>query len=51
MRRLSNLSSFGNLSHGVFFSVDLFFGYKRPMNISEEISGNSGFYPKKTVLS
>ena len=25
MRRLSNLSPFGNLSHGVFFSVDLFF--------------------------
>ena len=25
MRRLSNLSPFGNLSHGVFFSVDHFF--------------------------
>ena len=25
LRRLSNLSAFGSLSHGVFFSVDLFF--------------------------
>ena len=25
LRRLSNLSPFGNLSHGVSFSVDLFF--------------------------
>ena len=33
MRKLSNLSPFGNLSHGVFFSVDLSFRPRRPMNI------------------
>ena len=33
LRRLSNLSPFGNLSHGVSFSVDLFFRRTRPMKL------------------
>ena len=40
MRRLSNLSHFGNLSHGVFFSVELFSRRTRPMNITGAVVGN-----------
>ena len=38
LRRLSNLSPFGNLSHGVSFSVDLFFKRTRPMNITDAVT-------------
>ena len=50
MRKLSNLSPFGNLSHGVFSSVDLFFRGKMPMNITRAVTGNSRFHDIKTVL-
>ena len=50
MRKLSNLSPFGNLSHGVFFSVDLLFRRRRPMNITSTIPGNPSFHHIKTVL-
>lgn len=32
MRKLSTLSTFGNLPYGVFFSVDLFSRCRGPMN-------------------
>ena len=51
MRKLSNLSPSGNLSHGVSFSVDLFFKGGRPMNITKAVSGNPRFHHIKTVLS
>ena len=54
MRKLSNLSRhvsrFGNLSHGVFFSVDLFSGRRRPMNITGAVAGSPLFHFIKTVL-
>ena len=50
-RRLSNLAPFGNLSHGVFFSFNLFFRCKRPMNIKRVVAGNPRFHHIKTVLS
>ena len=34
-----DLSPLGNLSHGVFFSVDLFFRRRRPVNITGAVSG------------
>ena len=43
MRRLKNLSPLNNLSHGVFFSVDLFFRRKRPMNITGAVVGTLDF--------
>ena len=50
MRKLSNLSPFGNLSHGVFFSVDLSFRPRRPMNITGAIARYPRFHHIKTVL-
>ena len=50
MRKLSNLSPFGNLSHGVFSSVDLFFRRRRPMNITGAVARNLRFHHIKTVL-
>ena len=50
MRKLSNLSPFGNLSHGVFFSVDLFFRGRRPMNITGAVARDPRFRYTKTVL-
>ena len=38
MRKLSNLSPSGNLSHGISFSVDLIFKGGRPMNITKAVS-------------
>ena len=51
MRRLSNLSPFCNLSHGVFFSVDLFFSRRRPMNITGAVAGNPTFHQIKLCLT
>ena len=51
MRKLSKLSPISNLSHGVFFSVDLFFRRRRPMNITGAVAGNSRFHHRKTALS
>ena len=50
MRKLSNLSPFGNLSHGVFSSVDLFFRGRGPINITGAVFGNPRFHSIKTVL-
>ena len=50
MRRLSNQSPFDNLSHGVFFSVDLFLRRRRPMNITSVVAGNPRFHHIKTVF-
>ena len=50
MRKLSKLSPFGNLSHSVFVSVDLFFNRRRPMNITGAVAGNPWFHEIKTVL-
>ena len=44
MCKLSNLSPFGNLSHRVFFSVDLFFRCRRPINITGGVAGNPWFH-------
>ena len=53
MRKLWNLSRhvspFGNLSHGVFFSVDLFSRRRRPMNITGAVAGSPLFHHIKTV--
>ena len=46
MRRLSNLSPFSNLS-GVFFSVDLFFRRRKPINITCVVAGNVDFITLK----
>ena len=51
MRKLSKLSPISNLSHGVFFSVDLFFRRRRPMNITGAVAGNPRFHYRKTALS
>ena len=51
MSRLSNQSPFGNLSHGVFSSVDLFFRRRRPMNITGVVSGNPRLHHIKTVFN
>ena len=50
MRKLSNLSPFGNLSHGVFSLIDLFFRRRRPMNITGAVARNLRFHHIKTVL-
>ena len=50
MLKLSNLSPFGNLSHGVFYSIDLFFRRRRPMNITGAVARNLRFHHIKTVL-
>ena len=44
MRRLSNLLPFGNLSHGVFFSVEFFSRRRRPLNITSAVAGNPIFH-------
>ena len=44
LRRLSNLSPFGNLSHGVFSSVDLFLRRRSPMNTTGSVAGNPKFH-------
>ena len=51
MIKLSNLSPFGNLSHGVFFSVDFefFFRRRRSMNIRSAVAGNPRFHDIKTL--
>ena len=49
MHRLLNLSPSGNLSHCVFFSVDLFFR-RKPMNITSAVAGNPGFHHKKNCI-
>ena len=50
MRKLSILSPFGNLSRSVFFSVDLFFRRRIPMNITDAVAENPRFHDIKTVL-
>ena len=50
MRWISNLSPFGNLSHDVFFSLDLFFRGWRPVNITGAVTGNPRFHQIQTVL-
>ena len=53
MRKLSNLSRIGNLSHGVFFSVDLvdlFMRCRRPMNITGVVDSSPRFHHTKTAL-
>ena len=50
IRKLSNLSLFGNLSHSVFFSVDLIFWRKRLTNITRAVAGNPRFHLVKTVF-
>ena len=50
MRRLSNLSPLGNLSHCVTFPVDLFFRRRGPMTTAGAVAGNPRFCHMKTVL-
>lgn len=50
IRKLSNLSPFGNLFHSVFFSVDLIFRRKRLTNITRAVAGNPRFHLVKTVF-
>ena len=50
LRRLSNLSPFGNLSHGVSFSVDLIFRRTRSMNITGAVTGNPRFHHIKKCI-
>ena len=49
-RTCRDLSPFGNLSCGAFFSVDHFFRRRRPMNITNAVAGNPRFQHLKTVL-
>ena len=49
MRLSRHVSPFGNLSHGVFFSVDLFSRRRRPMNITGAVAGSPLFHHIKTV--
>ena len=51
MRSLSNQSPSSNLFEGVLFSVDLFFGRRRLMNITGAVAENPRFRHIKTVLS
>ena len=44
-----DLSPPGNLSHGVFFSVDPFFRRRRPVNITGVVSGKPRLHYIKTV--
>ena len=50
MRKLSNLSPFGNLPRSVFFLIDLFSRRRGPMNIKGAVSGNLSFHYIKAVL-
>ena len=50
MRLSRHVSPFGNLSQGVFFSVDLFSRRRRPMNITGAVAGSPLFHHIKTVL-
>ena len=50
IRKLSNLSPFGNLFHSVFFSVDLIFRRKRLTNITRAVAGNPRFQLCWTVF-
>ena len=50
MCTLLNLSPLGNLSHRVFFLVDLFFRCRSPMNITGAVARNPSFHHIKTVL-
>ena len=50
MRKLSNLSHFGNLSHGVFFSVEVFFGRRWPINITGTVTGNPRYHHLKNCI-
>ena len=43
-----DLLPLGNLSQGVFFSVDLFFRRRAPINITVTVAGNSRFHHIKT---
>ena len=43
-----DLSPLGNLSQGVFFSVDLFFRRRVPINITVTVAGNPRFHHIKT---
>ena len=43
-----DLSPLGNLSQGVFFSVDLFFRRRAPINITVTVAGNPRFHHIKT---
>ena len=49
MRRLSTLLPFGSLSLGVFFSVDLSFTRRRPMNITGAVAWKPRFHHMKIV--
>ena len=49
MRRLSTLLPFGNLSLGVFLSVDLSFKRRRPINVTCAVAGNPRFHHIKIV--
>ena len=44
-----DLSPCGSLSHGVFFSVDLFFSRRRPVNITGAVAGSPRFHHMKTA--
>ena len=54
MRKLSNLlhhlSPFSNLSHGVFFLVELFFRRRSPLNITVAVVRNRRFRHLKILL-
>ena len=50
MRKLSVLSPFGNLSHSVFFSVDLSIRRRRPMNITGAVAGKPRIHHIKAEL-
>ena len=54
MRKLSNLlhhlSPFSNLSHGVFFLVELFFRRRSPLNITGAVVRNRRFRRIKILL-
>ena len=48
IRICRDLSPLGNLSQGVFFSVDLFFRRRVPINITVTVAGNPRFHHIKT---
>ena len=48
IRICRDLSPLGNLSQGVFFSVDLFFRRRAPINITGTIAGNPRIHHIKT---
>ena len=51
LRKLSNLSPIGNLSHGVFFPVDLFIRRRRPMIITGVVDRSPRFHHIHIVLN